>query len=150
MRVKRLLFIALAVFAGAFFAWRFIRPMDIYIVDEKFERPIHASIPEGLRSLRAEECKNCHQEIYREWSQSMHAKAWIEPYFQKDFVYDSSQQTCLNCHTPLENQQENHVLGFEDRGKFHPIFERNPDYDPLLRDEGVTCAVCHVRDGKIV
>jgi hypothetical protein len=124
--------------------------MNIYVVEERFEKPIPAAIPTGLQSLRAEECKNCHREIYLEWSQSMHAKAWIEPYFQSDFAYDGSQQICLNCHTPLVDQQENLVLGFKDRGKFHPILERNPDYDPLLRNEGVTCAVCHVRDGKIV
>ena len=148
--MKRLITIALSAFAIAFLVWRFIRPMNIYIVEEKFERPIPVAIPAGLRSLRAEECGNCHQEIYQEWSHSMHAKAWSEPYFQADFVYDDSKQTCLNCHTPLENQQENRVLGFKDREKFHPILERNPDYDPLLRDEGVTCAVCHVREGKIV
>lgn len=124
--------------------------MNIFVVDEKFERPVPVNNPEGLTSISANECKECHEEIYREWSESMHAKAWLDPYYQVDFVADGSQQICLNCHIPLENQQENLVLGFKDKEKFNPILELNPNFDPTLRDEGVTCVVCHVRDGKIV
>ena len=112
--------------------------------------PMHIEVPEGVKGLSAEECGKCHPEIYREWAGSMHAKAWTDPYFQVDFVYDGSMQICLNCHTPLANQQENLVLGFKDKEKFQPILKPNPDFDPLLRDEGVTCAVCHIRDGKIL
>jgi hypothetical protein len=134
----------------AFFVWRFVRPLNIFIVEEKFERPMRASIPAGLSSLSARECGKCHGEFYHEWLKSMHRMAWLDPYFQADFIYDDSKQICLNCHTPLENQQENLVLGFKDREKFNPILKNNPDYDPQLRDEGVTCTVCHVRNGKIV
>ena len=66
----------------------------------------------------------------------MHAKAWEDPYFQVDFAYDGSKQICLNCHTPLVNQQEDLVLGFNDADKFDPILKTNPDYDRALRDEG--------------
>jgi len=127
-----------------------VRPLNIFAVDARFERPMAESVPEGLSSLSARECGGCHEEIYREWAESMHAQAWSEPYFQVDFKYDGSQQICLNCHTPLENQQENLVLGFRDRVKFKPILKPNPSYDPSLRDEGVTCATCHVRNGRIV
>ena len=127
-----------------------LRSINIFVVDEKFERPIPVEIPEGLKSVSAKECGTCHVEIYKEWSGSMHAKAWEDPYFQVDFVYDGSQQICLNCHTPLVNQQADLVLGFKDADKFDPILEANPNYDAALRDEGVTCAVCHVKDGSIV
>jgi len=147
---KKLIFLMFILCIVAFLIWRFVRPLNIFIVDEKFERPIHASIPEGLGSFSARECGNCHNEFYNEWLKSMHRMAWLDPYFQADFIYDDSKQICLNCHTPLENQQENLVLGFKDKEKFNPILKPNPDYDPQLRDEGLTCAVCHVRDGKIV
>lgn len=150
MRSKRNIAIVLAVIAALFLVWRFIRPMNIFVVDERFERPMPLETPAGLGSLRAEECGACHQAIYQEWSQSMHAKAWVDPYFQVDFAFDGSQQICLNCHTPLEDQQEHLVLGFKDRDRFRPLLEPNPGFDPLLRDEGVTCAVCHVREGRIV
>jgi hypothetical protein len=150
MRSKWVFYIALFVFLAAFLAWRFIRTVHIFVVDKKFEMPIHMDVPIGLGSASAEECGKCHREIFREWSGSMHAKAWTDPYFQVDFAYDGSQQICLNCHTPLENQQENLVLGFRDKEKFKPVLRSNPRYDPALRDEGVTCAVCHIREGKIV
>lgn len=141
--------VALLAFA-AFLVWRFVRPMNIFIVDERFERPMVVEIPEGLSSLSAEECGECHEEIYQEWSGSMHAQAWTDPYYQVDYRFDGSQQICLNCHIPLENQQENRVVGFRDSEKFDPILEPNPNFDAELQQEGVTCAVCHVKDGKIV
>jgi hypothetical protein len=147
---KKRIFLILLIFIAAFLVWRFVRPLNIFIVEEKFEKPIHVSIPEGLGSLSARECGNCHTTFYEEWSKSMHKMAWLDPYFQADFTHDGSKQICLNCHSPLENQQAHLVLGFKDKAKFKPILKPNPDYDPHLRDEGVTCAVCHVRDGKIV
>jgi hypothetical protein len=146
---KKYLFTAI-FFIAVFFLWRFLRPINIFIVDEKFEKPIHVETPQGLSSLSAKECGKCHEEIYREWSGSMHAKAWVDPYFQVDYAYDGSRQICLNCHTPLENQQENLVLGFKDNDKFKPILKPNPNYDSNLRNEGVTCAVCHIKEGKII
>ena len=133
-----------------FLVWRLVRPTNIFVVDERFERPMMAEIPEGLSSLSAEECGLCHEAINEEWSGSMHARAWTDPYFQVDYRFDGSQQICLNCHTPLENQQEYRVVGFRDKEKFDPILEPNPIFDAELQQEGVTCAVCHVKDGKIV
>ncbi len=141
--------IALLIFA-LFMVWRLVRPLHFFVVDERFARPMAVVIPEGLSSLSAEECGGCHEEIYAEWSGSMHAMAWTDPYFQVDYRFDGSQQICLNCHIPLENQQENRVIGFRDTEKFDPILEPNPDFDADLQQEGVTCAVCHVEDGKIV
>lgn len=134
-----------------FLAWRIIRPLNIFVVSDEFALPMAITdSPAGLDSLRASECGECHAEIYREWSASIHAKAWTDPYYQVDFVFDGSQQICLNCHIPLQNQQENLVTGFRDRDRFDPILEKNPDFDPELQQEGVTCAVCHVRDGVII
>ncbi len=141
--------IALVLFIP-FMVWRFVRPLNTFVVEERFERPMAVEVPEGLSSLSAEECGGCHEEIYEEWLGSMHAKAWTDPYYQVDYRFDGSQQICLNCHIPLENQQENRVVGFRDNEKFDPILQPNPDFDVELQQEGVTCAVCHVKDGKIV
>ena len=124
--------------------------MNILVVSEAFERPITETVPSGLTSLSARACGGCHAEIYQEWSESMHAQAWTDPYFQVDFAFDGSQQICLNCHTPLDTQQPTLVLGFRDREKFRPILAPNNSFDAELRDEGVTCAVCHVRNGAII
>jgi hypothetical protein len=133
-----------------FFIWRLIRPMNIFVVSDEFARPMVMAVPSGLKSLKAEECGACHSEIYMEWQTSMHAKAWTDPYYQVDFAFDGSQQICLNCHIPLQNQQKNLVLGFRDSERFKPILKPNPEFDAELQQEGVTCAVCHVRNGVII
>lgn len=130
---------------------RFTREARFFEITEEFARPKSVKIPKGLSSISATECATCHQEIAEEWKTSIHAKAWTEPYFQVDFKYDGSQQICKNCHTPLENQQESLVMGFRDRAKYDPILAPNPNFDPELQNEGVTCAACHVdEDGVIV
>ena len=77
-------------------------------------------------------------------SQSVHAQAWINPYYQIDYVFDGSQQICFNCHIPLENQQEDLVVGFRDKEMFKPILEPNPDFDQALQNEGVTFTLTNV------
>ena len=142
-----LLLLGLAVFLG----WRFIRPMNIFIVSDAFENAISTTgTPEVLRSLRADECGACHPAIYEEWQTTIHSQAWTDPYFQNDWKFDGSQHVCRNCHTPLDRQQPHVILGFRDKDKWDPIMAPNPDFDPDLQHEGVTCAACHLRDGKIV
>jgi hypothetical protein len=103
-----------------------------------------------LRTLGAEECGVCHQSIYREWKTTIHSQAWTDPYFQADWQFDDSQHICKNCHTPLDRQQEHSVLGYRDKDKWDPILAPNPAFDPGLQHEGVTCAACHFRNGRIV
>jgi hypothetical protein len=147
---KNVCWLLVVVGVLVFLIWRMVRPMNIFVVADEFALPLEVAVPSGLTSLSAHECGQCHSEIYQEWRTSMHAKAWTDPYYQVDFVFDGSQQICLNCHVPLRNQQENLVLGFRDRERFKPILAPNPDFDAALQQEGVTCAVCHVRDGVII
>ena len=150
MSRKKVIWVVVLILLTAFFYHRFTRQLTFFEVTENFERPMDVTVPEGLSSLSAEECGLCHEEIYEEWKTAIHSQAWTEPYFQVDFVWDNSMQVCKNCHTPLVNQQEHLVVGFNDRAKLDPILKPNPDYDPALQNEGVTCAVCHIRDGVIV
>lgn len=147
---RRKVLLTLSALLALFLLWRFLRPMNIFVVDERFERPMQVDKVPGIATLSARECGRCHSEIFREWSGSMHGRAWTDEYFQVDFRFDGSQQICLNCHTPLEDQQQDLVLGFRDRDKFDPVLSPNPEYDASLRNEGVTCAVCHVRNGMIM
>ena len=134
-----------------FLVWRFIRPINIFVVDDRFAWPVDTSqAPVVLGKLSAKECAVCHQEFYKEWQTTIHSKAWTEPYFQADWKFDGRQHSCRLCHTPLDRQQPDKVLGYRDTDKWDPILENNPDFDPKLQHEGVTCAACHYRDGKIV
>jgi len=108
------------------------------------------SIPEGLTSLSAEHCKICHQEHYNEWELSTHAYAWTDKQFQSELRKESSPYLCINCHIPLQNQQEYIVTGLINGDVYQPVKEKNPHYDEQLREEGINCASCHVRDGYII
>lgn len=150
MTKKSIIIFIVIVFLG-FITWRFIRPMNIFIVDDRFAWPVDTSqTPAVLGKLSAKECATCHQEFYDEWQTTIHSKAWTEPYFQTDWKFDGSQHSCRLCHTPLDRQQPQKVLGYRDTDKWDPIVEDNPDFDPKLQHEGVTCAACHYREGKIV
>jgi hypothetical protein len=149
--MKKWIVWSLLIIFIAFFGWRFVRPMQIFVVLDAFERPTDTSLaPAMFPTLSAEECKSCHAEFYDEWSTTIHSQAWTDPYFRVDWKFDGSRQICKNCHIPLDRQQEHTVLGFNDEEKWDPILETNPNFDSKLQHEGVTCNVCHYRDGKIV
>ena len=109
----------------------------------------HQDIPEGLTSLDAESCGSCHQEIYNEWKQSTHADAFRDPQFQAEWTKDDI-YACLNCHTPLQNQQEHIVTGIINGDYKTPVKKPNPNFDSKLQQEGITCASCHVRERAII
>lgn len=133
-----------------FLGWRMVRPMNIYVVTEAFERPVDTSAaPAALGDLGAEGCGECHRTFYDEWRTTIHSRAWTDPYFQADWAFDGRPQNCKNCHIPLDRQQEHRVLGFNDADRWDPILAPNPDFDPALQHEGVTCAACHLREGRI-
>ncbi len=106
--------------------------------------------PAGVGSLSAESCATCHAQIAAEWRSSRMAMAWTDPVFQADFDAQHQPYVCRHCHTPLEQQRPEIVTGLASlkpvRGEGHA----NPAYDEALRDEGVNCAACHVRDGAVV
>ncbi|MCK4587574.1 MAG: hypothetical protein KAU29_09535, partial [Gammaproteobacteria bacterium] len=142
--MKRNILIITVILFVAFLGWRFVRPMQIFVVSPAFELPTDTSnAPAMFPTLRAEECATCHREFHDEWTTTIHSQAWTDPYFQIDWVFDGSPQICKNCHIPLDRQQEHKVLGFNDAEKWDPILEPNPDFDAKLQHEGVTCNVCH-------
>lgn len=150
-RFRRLITIALVLAIGAILAWRFLRPLNIFVISPAFERPISVgTLPAGVSSQRAQACGECHRTEYAEWRTSMHSRAWTDPYFQVDWRFEGSEQICRNCHTPLEDQQERRVLGFRDAEKWDPILAPNPRFDQALQHEGVTCSACHLREGTVL
>jgi hypothetical protein len=117
-----------------------------------WENPLpYQKTPAGLESLSARQCGVCHQEIYREWSESAHAHALSDLQFQAEMKKSPEVGwLCLNCHTPLENQLARITVDVRNASTHQPVTRANPRFDPALREEAVTCAVCHVRDGVIV
>ena len=127
-----------------------IRPTVIFGLRSDYAQAIpFQKVPVGLKSLKAQECGTCHQEIYKEWESSIHAHAFKDPFFQAYWNRDDNIWVCLNCHTPLENQQPTLIEDIP-RGRVEKAVQvKNYRYDPEYQAEGVTCAACHVRDGII-
>ena len=107
-------------------------------------------LPEGITSLNSKQCGVCHQTHYNEWKLSTHANAWADQQFQAELKKESSPFMCINCHIPLQNQQEFIVKGLVDGDIYQPVKEPNPHFDKQLQQEGINCASCHVRNGAIL
>jgi len=123
---------------------------DTIPLTKHWETPIpHQEIPQGLVSLSAKDCGVCHQEIYNEWQQSTHAVAFQDLQFQAELKKDNV-LVCLNCHIPLQNQQEYIVTGLLNGDYKTPVKTPNPHFDKTLQQESITCATCHVRDGNVI
>jgi nitrate reductase cytochrome c-type subunit len=145
------IFSVLAIIAASIYVL-VLKPKDkIEPLTQSWEKVIpHQKIPEGLISLKSEDCGTCHQAHYEEWKLSTHAHAWTDLQFQSELKKESSPFLCINCHIPLQNQQEWIVSGLINGDIYKPVKEKNPFYDKELQMEGINCASCHVRDGAIV
>lgn len=86
--------------------------------------------PSPLRGLDADDCAACHAAIAAEWRVSLHAHAWRDDVFQASYRTEPD-AFCRNCHAPLMAE-----------GALVP--------DARAAREGVSCAVCHVRDGHVL
>jgi hypothetical protein len=84
------------------------------------------------RLLSASACAGCHPEEHAEWSASRHAVAWTNGIFRREYR-DKPRAWCVRCHAPLDAQVAEVARG-----------------GGPLADEGVGCATCHVRAGRIV
>jgi len=80
----------------------------------------------------AKTCGDCHIDIYKEWSQSAHARAFLSTDFMT-ITQEGSLADCVACHTP-EPQ-----LSLE-----------APAPRTILLEDGVTCTTCHLKDGKML
>jgi hypothetical protein len=74
----------------------------------------------------AADCERCHQEVYREWRESGHARAWTSETFRAA-THEGRIEDCSGCHAPAPL-----VTG------------RPPALRAERRDEGVTCTTCHL------
>lgn len=123
----------------------------------EFYQPLtYSDVPKGLKDLRASSCGQCHVEIYQEWRISTHARAWRD---DQQYLEELKKGTakkgrdgtwvCMNCHTPVEAQLPRLLVGIKNGDRGLPITIANPSYDPVLQDEAITCATCHVREGIV-
>lgn len=102
--------------------------------------------PVNGAGLSAADCARCHPQHVADWRLSTHAQALQDLQFQAELAKDSSPKwLCLNCHTPLGNQREELVRYLHQGNILQPIGDKNPHFDAGLKQESVTCGVCHFR-----
>ena len=90
-----------------------------------------APVAEAYQGFQEGKCKSCHPAIWREWENSMHAKAWVDEIYQEVANQIEDRETkCDGCHAP------------------QPILITGIGEIPELRNEqreaGVSCLVCHL------
>ena len=152
-RRRKIIIVSLIVLIvmGIYLFYTELRPVVIFGLRDDFAHAVaFQQIPEGIPGIKAEDCGVCHREIYEEWKSSFHAKAFVDPFFQAYWRKDKNIWICLNCHTPLENQQPELIVEIPRNRVEKAVKKPNPRYDPDFQQEGITCAVCHVRDGVIL
>ena len=126
-----------------------------YASQPRMRQPVpHSATPEGLPDVRSATCGACHQEIYAEWRVSTHSHAWTDDaQFMAELEKSRKQGVdwmCVNCHTPVVTQLETVVVGLEGDQLHQPIREANPVFDPVMQEDAIGCATCHVRDGAVL
>lgn len=89
----------------------------------------HGLAPVVPGAVAEGDCAECHEAIVAEWQESRHASAWTNGIFQREFKRDPL-DWCVRCHAPLAPGNAASV--------------------DAVSAQGITCAVCHVREGRIV
>lgn len=82
--------------------------------------------------LSAANCSGCHMREHQDWMNSRHRVSYTNQNFFEGHIREN-QDRCLHCHAPLAEQQKE--------------LKREPNIK--LAHEGVNCASCHIREGKV-
>ena len=118
--------------------FRFSNAIDPVVFDVEAEA---ARVYEngGVRTLSdSGQCRECHEVVYDNWQASRHRVAFTNPLYQESHAREPS-RWCVNCHAPF----------------VAPLAENQATPGPNERehiqtDDGVSCLVCHVREGQIL
>lgn len=106
----------------------------------------------GKGWMSAEDCGDCHEAEAAEWTDSRHHRAWTNDLFQAGLIAEPS-PFCVYCHAPAAIQAREVIpnLPAYDAMSGRPKSGPVPDLSPEpLAEEGVSCAVCHLRDGAVL
>ena len=58
-------------------------------------------VTEAYQGFQDGKCQSCHPAIWREWENSMHAKAWVDEIYQAAAQHIPDRETkCDQCHAP--------------------------------------------------
>lgn len=102
--------------------------------------------------VSAESCRDCHASIVEDWHGSRHRASWTNAIFFEGYL-DEPEPFCVYCHAPLAEQAAEVLANqrwYLARASPGSIVASVPLQPEPSAAEGVTCAVCHLREGRIV
>jgi hypothetical protein len=114
-------------------------PADLRVPEPKDDR---AAELEGWRDGIT--CAKCHEDVTREWSTSLHGRAWVDAPYRAELEEVRRQESCHNCHIPEPLHLQ---LGADGA-----LPQKPKPRDATLRDVplpdvdahfGVSCESCH-------
>ena len=110
-------------------------------------------LPNDAPFISARACQSCHGHIVDQWKESRHAQAWSNPIFQEGYIAEPD-PTCVYCHAPHKEQLEEVRRNKAWYEAMHPekgsLLNLPAKYPEPQSQEGITCATCHVRSGKMI
>ncbi|OGW48790.1 MAG: hypothetical protein A2Z50_07450 [Nitrospirae bacterium RBG_19FT_COMBO_42_15] len=136
----------------------FLTPLiSLASVDNYWQRPILPQHPEF--PLYPENCGICHKPQFDAWNGSLHSRA-MSPGLMGQLNPDHNPEfaaSCYFCHAPLTEQAEVKIgargkgQGMNQSGSHQGSskYIKNPSFDSKLKLSGVSCPVCHLREGKV-
>ena len=89
---------------------------EVFVEEDLLQRP------------QAKRCADCHAQIYEEWKESRHYRAWKSENFRRESE-NYGKVKCLSCHAP-------HQVGPE----------KKPVLRAEFREDGVHCVACHFKE----
>lgn len=121
--------------SGAAVATARVEPSAAAFLESHWRSPVKATGSSAgnphpsLDDLRPSACGSCHQAQHDDWRASLHSRA-MGPGVAGQFkgMDDAERRDCRRCHAPLDEQG---------------------DAKSALSAEGLFCAGCHVREGKV-
>ena len=119
------------------------------MLDLGFSRGVSA-VDEDFVS--ADRCATCHAEEHAAWSTSRHAISHSNDIYTRGLI-DEPLAFCVRCHSPLREQVDevlaNETWYRQQHERFRGLATAERAPEPMA-DEGITCVVCHKRDGEIL
>lgn len=121
---------------------------------QHWQRPLHrqGQAPRNFNqletSLAPAACGTCHPQQFEDWKTALHSKAMSPGLFGqlREMGPDAvdEHQSCLQCHAPLAEQEEQLRQSLADGARTTP---QRPD--GVSYAHGLTCAGCHVRNRQV-
>ncbi|MCB9685470.1 MAG: hypothetical protein H6738_22585 [Alphaproteobacteria bacterium] len=110
---------------------------------------LDVALDEPFRSAAA--CAGCHPDEVADWERSRHRASWSNELMFEGYVQET-RRFCVTCHAPLREQVDEVLANTpfyrsRDPGSGVPPTAMAPE---PMASEGVTCVVCHLREGRVL